>query len=202
MSNKNILKKSAFGGFKKEDVINYIEVLQQEIVDLKKERNDCLLYKRDFELLQKSKCELEKNLIEQKTENESLKSKNSELIELNASLNLKVEEMTVNSENYEKKISEYEDITENLKRELADITVKKKKEAEKILSDAKEQAKAIITDAENKVKIAKSDIISASNRIYTVCVNFESASDSLRSGADGLLNALESAEEKLGKKDY
>lgn len=202
MSNKNILKKTAFGGFKKEDVINYVEVLQQEIVDLKKERNDCLLYKKDYELLKNTNDSLEKELAEQKSENDSLKSKNSELIEINATLNLKAEEMTVNAENYEKKISEYEEIIGNLKRELADVTVTKKKEAEKILADAKETAQSIINAAENNVKAAKNDIISVSDRIKTVCINFESAAESLKSNTDGLLAALFDAEEKLNKKEF
>lgn len=202
MGNKNILKKTAFGGFKKEDVINYIEILQQEIVDLKKERNDCLLYKKDFEMLKSSKEESEKQLSEQKAENEALKTKNSELIEMNATLNLKAEEMAVNNENNNKKIAEYEDIISNLKRELADVTITKKKEAEKILSDAKETARTIIGNAEENVKSAKDDVVSVTNRIKTVCVNFESASNSLKSSADELLAVLVDAEEKLNKKNF
>ena len=185
-----------------EDVINYIEILQQEIVDLKKERNDCLLYKTACEMLKSSKEESEKQLSEQKAENEALKTKNSELIEMNATLNLKAEEMAVNNENNNKKIAEYEDIISNLKRELADVTITKKKEAEKILSDAKETARTIIGNAEVNVKSAKDDVVSVTNRIKTVCVTFESASNSLKSSADELLAVLVDAEEKLNKKNF
>ena len=105
MAEKNILKKSVFGGFKKEDVINYIEQLQQEIVNLRREAGECSSYKRDFELMKKEMESVEKDLAVQREENTSLKEKNSELISINASLNLKSEEMQVAVEACEKKLS-------------------------------------------------------------------------------------------------
>lgn len=199
MGKKEVLKKSVFGGFKKEDVINYIEQLQQEIVNLKRELSDCSAYKRDLEIMKNSKEQLEKELSAQCEENTSLKAKNSELTEINNSLNLKTGEMNISLENSERKLREFEKIAEKLKSDLAESesNLSKLKEAEKIIVDAKESATAIKTDTKNIVVNAHSDILSANDRIKTACVNFDSAAASLRASADGLLNALSQACEKL-----
>lgn len=199
MAKKDILKKSVFGGFKKEDVINYIEQLQQEIVNLKREVSDSTAYKRDFEMMKNSKEQAEKELSAQREENASLKAKNCELIEMNASLNLKAEEMRVAVDDSERRLREFEKIAEKLKNDLAESesNLSRLKEAEKIIVEAKESALAIKFDAKNILVNAQADIGSANDRIKTACVNFDSAAASLKASADGLLSALAQASAKL-----
>ena len=105
---KKILRKSMFGGFKKTDVINYVERLQQENVNVRRELNECTAYKRDFETLSSEKEKIEKELAVLKEENASLKARNVDLIGANASCNLKVEEMKVELAETEKALKESE----------------------------------------------------------------------------------------------
>lgn len=199
MGSKNILKKSVFGGFKKEDVINYVEQLQQEIVNLKRELGECNAYKRDFELMKNEKEKAEKDLASQREENFSLKSKNSELIEMNASLNLKNEEMQVCVEECERKLCESAERAAKLEHDLdeCESNFSKIREAERIVAQAKATALSIKSDAKAGVESAKAEAACANDRIKTACVNFESAAASLKSSADILIEALDQAADRL-----
>ena len=199
MAEKNILKKSVFGGFKKEDVINYIEQLQQEIVNLRREVGECSSYKRDFELMKKEMESVEKDLAVQREENTSLKEKNSELISINASLNLKSEEMQVAVEACEKKLSESEARAKKLETALAESesNASKIREAEKIVADAHAAAISAKKEAAASIEGAKNEMTGVNDRIKTACVNFESAAASLRMSAENLMEAFSRASEKL-----
>ena len=86
MGKKNkVLRKSMFGGFKKADVINYIERVQQENVEIRRELNECAAYKRDFAAVSAAKEQAEKELALMREENASLKARNVDLIGENAS---------------------------------------------------------------------------------------------------------------------
>lgn len=199
MGNKNVLKKSVFGGFKKEDVINYIEQLQQEIVNLKRELGECSAYKRDFEMMKNAKDKAEKELFDQKEENTSLKSKNTELIEMNASLNLKAEEMQVCVEDCEKKLRESEEKADKLEHDLAECesNFSKIREAERIVSQAKSTALSAKREAKIGIETAKTDVAGASDRIKTACINFDSATAALKACTENLMSALSLACENL-----
>ena len=199
MSNKSVLKKSVFGGFKKEDVINYIEQLQQENVNLKRELGECSSYKRDFLMMKNSAEKAESELNSQREENVSLKTKNSELIEINASLNLRVEEMKVCLDNCERKLRECEERAKKLEYDLAESekNYSKIREAEAVISQAESTALSIRKEAKNSIETAKGDVVAASDRIKTACVNFDSAAASLKASTENLLNALSQVSEKL-----
>ena len=87
MSSEQIFKKSVLGGFKKEGVLNYIEKLQSEIIELKKEITNKPDFSDEVEAL-KAKNEdasaettaLTAKYDALKAENEALSDKNAKLI--------------------------------------------------------------------------------------------------------------------------
>ncbi len=199
MSKDKILKKSAFGGFKKEDVLDYIEKLQQEIVDLKREAADCAAYKRDADRLKASEAETEKRVATLLEQNEALTVENSSLIEKNASLTLKLEQLTSILEKSKADAADAEEKYNLLAAEYSRVT-----DIKQMTDEAKESVSKIATDARTTVDSVYSDVSSASNRFKTVTVNFESSLASLKSGTEALLSVLYSASENLGnlgKKD-
>lgn len=196
MSKDKILKKSAFGGFKKEDVLDYIEKLQQEIVSLKRDASDCAAYKREVEALKLSAEQKDKATESLKTENEALKAENSSLIEKNASLTLKLEQLNAILEKSKSDAAEYQKKYEELNDEHSKIT-----DVSKLVSDARESVSEIVLSAGKSVDSVRADVYGAADRLKTVCVNFESSLSSLKSGTDALLETLSSASEKLNSVD-
>ena len=55
MGSEQVLKKSVLGGFKKEGVLNYIEQLQTEIIELKKEISNKSDYSYEIDNLKSEK---------------------------------------------------------------------------------------------------------------------------------------------------
>ena len=214
MSSEQILKKSLLGGFKKEGVLNYIEQLQAEIIELKKELNNKTACQKDVDDLKSLKEASEKRLAELSEENESLKSENGTLIEQNAAYSLKIEEAQICIADYEKKQHELEDKTSLIESKFTEIekkyaeyniTENKVKEmvsdamnySEKIIFNAKAAAAEITGEADCMINSAKAEISDANERIKTACVNFESSVSSLKSSAESLLDALSSISARM-----
>ena len=196
MSKDKILKKSAFGGFKKEDVLDYIEKLQQEIVSLKRDASDCNAYKREAEALKSSVSDKDKAAESLKAENDALKAENASYIEKNASLSLKVEQLNAILEKSKEEAAEYKAKYEEMCDEHSKVT-----DVSKLVSEAKASVSKITSDAKRSVDFVRNDVSAAADRLKTVCVNFESSLSSLKSGTDGLLETLSSASEKLDSVD-
>ncbi|MBR4858490.1 MAG: hypothetical protein IKU08_04820 [Clostridia bacterium] len=196
MSKDKILKKSAFGGFKKEDVLDYIEKLQQEIVSLKRDASDCAAYKKEAEALRLSSSEKDKAAQALKAENETLKAENAAHIEKNASLTLKIEQLNAILEKSKEDAAEYKAKYDKLYEEYSEVT-----DVTKLISEAKASVSKITSDAKSTVDSVHCDVLSAADRLKTVCVNFESSLSSLKSGTDVLLKTLSSASEKLESVD-
>lgn len=195
----SVLKKTAFGGFKKEDVLDYIEKLQQEIVNLKRDASDCAAYKRDAEELKayKTQAEAEKDVL--RSEAETLKAENSALIEKNASLTLKIEQLNSILEKSKADAAEAVEKYEELHAEYSKIT-----DINALVSEARDSVAVISSDARESVDSVYDDVSSAADRFRTVSVNFESSLASLKSGTDALLSTLSVASQKLasvGKED-
>ena len=184
---------TAFGGFKKEDVLDYVEKLQQEIVDLKRGASDCATYKREADELRAQKKLAEKEVSSLKEEKEAIKADLSEFIEKNAALTLKVEQLTSILEKSKVDAEEAQEKYEKLYEEYSKIT-----DVSAIFDQAKQDVSKIATDAKDTVDSAYSEVGGAAERIKTVTVNFESSLASIKSGTEALLSALASASEKLG----
>ncbi len=185
MSEKKILKRSVFGGFKREDVLDYIEMLLKEILALKAELNANTANQSELDSLKSKNDELLRSSAELKEENEKLKAENLSLLESSTSLSLEIEELTVKSEDDRKKFEELENKYSELKAEYSKV------------SDVKEVSNEITCEADMKIKEAKNNILSAGDRLKTVCVNFESSSVSLKSCIENLISALDASSDKL-----
>ena len=192
MSKDKILKKTAFGGFKREDVIDYIEKLQQEIVDLKRDAADCAAYKREADELRRNKKFANDIAEATKSENETLKAELSAQIEKNASLTLKLEQLTSILEKSKTDAAEIQEKYNQLYEEHSKIT-----DIKLIEDQAKEKVSRIAGDAKASVDSVYSDVNGAAERLKTVTVNFESSLASLKSGAEALLSVLASASADL-----
>lgn len=192
MGKDTVLKKSAFGGFKKEDVLDYIEKLQQEIVNLKRDASDCAAYKREAEELRAYKTQAEATADALRSEAEALKSENSALIEKNASLTLKIEQLNSILEKNKADAAEAAEKYEELHAEYSKIT-----DVNALVNEVRDSVAAISADAKASVDSVYDDVNSAANRFKTVSVNFESSLVSLKSGTDALLSTLSDASQRL-----
>lgn len=199
MGSDKILKKTAFGGFKREDVLNYIEQLQQEIVSLKREVSDGVSCKRELENVKSAKDYADSELAALREENAALKEQNADLIEKNASYTLKMEEAQVSIEEYERKLRSCESKIEIIEHKFSEleITCARVGDAEKLIEEAKSSVAVIADKAKGSVESVRADILNASERIKTACVNFDSSAASLKSSAENLLASLAEATQKL-----
>lgn len=188
----SVLKRSAFGGFKKEDVLDYIEKLQQEIVNLKRDASDCAAYKREAEELRAYKIQAEATADALRNEAEALKVENSALIEKNASLTLKIEQLNSILEKNKADAAEAAEKYEELHAEYSKIT-----DVNALVNEVRDSVAAISADAKASVDSVYDDVNSAANRFKTVSVNFESSLVSLKSGTDALLSTLSDASQRL-----
>lgn len=193
MSNQRIIKKSIFGGFKKEDVINYIEQLQKEIAELKKTEFEFVQLKNDYEILNNKLAQAEQNFKFSCQQIDSLKQEKAQLLSKEEEYVLHEKELSSIIEDYERKVVSSEAKISLLEHNISELqdSYARVDEAEKYISDIK-------MDAGNSVLNTKNEISSAQDRIKTACVNFDSALSSLKSSTDILVNVLDIASERLG----
>ena len=199
MGSDRILKKSVFGGFKKEDVLDYVERLQQEIVDLKRQASDNAGIKREFERTKSLKEALENERKTLKEEISALKEDNANLIEKNAGLSLKLEEAQVNCSSLCAELEKCKSVLVVAEEKYSELSAKYTEisSINNLKETAREAAESIKNDAKDKLFSARDDISSANDRLKTACVNFDSASVSLKSSVDALIAVLSSASDKL-----
>lgn len=180
MASKQVLKKSVIGGFKKEDVINYVEQLQAEIQRL---RNDVAQMNSELEQydeLRNAYVEANRYADTVKEELESLKTERTTLAAENEILKVEKQSLEAVIENIKKEKSDAEDVhakelaavkSENenkirffeeklasIESTFASIEANRSKnnnadeKACKILKDANDNSNLIITRANNEAK--------------------------------------------------
>lgn len=221
MGSDQVLKKSLLGGFKKEGVLNYIEQLQSEILSLKKEVNENSDCKNQLENIRNEKDDASNDIAALKEENEQLKSTVDELTQEVSILAGDKAELSNKLENANNIIAEFEEKQKKWEEKIALIEEKfaeiesgyskmgetdnrvngmlndAKSYSDKIILDARTSAYEISEKASFAVKNAKDEIVSANDRILTACVNFNSSAESLKAGAENLINILSELSEKF-----
>lgn len=105
MSSDKVLKKTVFGGFDKENVLGYIENLQAEIAQMRKELDERNIDEAKNAKLNEQNDELKKELEKIKGENDALSKENESLLKANAEYELRMEEFNSNEREYKNKIS-------------------------------------------------------------------------------------------------
>ncbi len=189
MGSEQIFKKSVLGGFKKEGVLNYVEQLQTEIIELKKEINN----KPDFSDEIKALKDFNESAVAETTaltaKIDALKAENEALTESNLSLNNELEEA-------KKLINEYEEKQKIFAAKISEIDSKFLRLTSGLICQDS-SASGIKNKANDAVENAKNEIGDINERLKTTCNNFVSSSTALKSCVENLLDILSSISEDL-----
>lgn len=215
MSSEKILKKSTFGGFKKEGVLNYIEELQAEILSLKKELNNSKNNQNEIDelkkIIQNNETEasaLKKENIDLKTENTELKSINKSYSEDLSKAQNSVKELESRIGVYEEKFSEIEKKFSEIESVYASKSAESNNKAsvmmqdavsysEKIISKANETAKANITKVDVAVKKALTEITDAAQNIKCARSEYDASVATVEKSVSSLLAAVSEVSNNL-----
>lgn len=188
MNSDRILKKSVFGGFKREDVLSYIEKLQSENValadELREKSAECAgsVSGDDFS---------------------ALKSENEELKEKIRSLNERLEALGREKEELEAKLSQP---SEQINRsgydafsgESSGVLIQEAmKYSDTLVSGAKQTASKALETAGGSIDSAAADIRAAGERVRTAQVNLDFSLNAVKKSVDELIENLGSISEKI-----
>ncbi len=198
MSSDAVLKKTLFGGFKKSDVIDYIEQIQKENCSLKNELQLKETATSELDGLQKEYELLKAKYDEQSKITEELQNKNNSLMTINAEYSVKLEEKNADAQkasvalaNAETKYNELVNDYNQLSGDKANAVIKDAmKYADSLVAAAKESAAQILAKANNAISSASSEISDANVRVKTAQSNLNYSLDSVQSGVESLLNNL------------
>lgn len=208
MSSDKILKKSTFGGFKKESVLNYIEELQAEILSLKKELNNSKADKKEIEILNDRTKQYENEISVLKSENLTLINENKELKNINE---LKTEDLSkaLNSvDDLQNKVNIYENKVTEIEKKFIEIensySVKSTEidsratvmmqdavnYSERLISKANETAKTSVLTADAAVKKAFCQVTDAAKTIKTARSDYDNSIIALENSVENLSAVL------------
>lgn len=218
MSSEKVLKKSAFGGFKKEGVLDYVEQLQAEILSLKKELNNTKASADENRILAEKNKRFESEIEELKNENVSLKTEKEKLISDNDALNDEVNGAKTVIADYENKIAMCESKIAEIESKFTEIEAAYNKASqtdekanammldavnysEKLIAKANEKANLAVSNAESAVKTALNLVSEAADRLKTVRTNYECSSAALENGVENLKGVLNELSKGLNQTD-
>ncbi len=177
MGSDQIFKKSVLGGFKKEAVLNYIEQLQFEIIELKREISN----KPDLSNEVESLKAINENAA---SEAAALTAKNDALKAENEALSDKNDELIQELENARKTICEYEEKQKIFEEKIGII-----EEKFALLSRGYKSKESSGIDSE-AVNNAKKEISAVNDEITAACIDFAKISSVLKSSAQSLIEIL------------
>lgn len=185
MGSEQVLKKSVLGGFKKDGVINYVEQLQSEILELKREVANKPDLSDEYNAVKKDNENAYADIASLTAKCDAIKAENEALSNHNIKLSEELDEA-------KKVIAEYESKQKLFEEKILAIE-------SKFLKIKSGYTSADVTPSEinNVVASAHSDISYANERIKTACNNFESSTSALKSSVDNLLNVLASINENI-----
>ena len=191
---EKIMRTSVFGGFKKADVLNYVEELQKQIEQLKedaeaKEKSISQLNEKVEELT--SRCgEFELENDELTDENEALKAsveeKNTQLEavkEQNREMGENIAELTEGKKEYEGVKEKYENNAEELKKaesRLGAAYLDARKYSEKIVASANERAHSAAKATGDEIAKQANEISRLSQDIEKLSASFAKSMNELQ----------------------
>lgn len=190
MASDKILKKTLFGGFDKEKVLIYVEKLQAEILELKKELSTKTAESENAASLLEENNQLKKELEEKKEENNMLSQENDALLKANAEYELRMEEFKANEK-------EYLDMIEACNAQFAEV--------EKQFAEMEELYKnrgmvdfqtAYLNRQPTK---ASEEIAEVNEKLRDSFSSFEAVVEKLQNTTDEVENAFKSFEEMFAK---
>lgn len=188
-----IMKTALFGGFKKSDVLSYIEQLQTETADIK----SMLDAKREEEIELKRKIdELEIRLYSLSTVNEKLIEKEKEANDLALKLELALKE----NQKFSETITEYDEKSEKLRRaekQIGAAYIDARRYTDDLVDTARAKAKDIGAVASQDVKTQANEIEELLKDVDTISKKFNSSLEQLHKDVYALSTKLNSSASSL-----
>ena len=188
-----IMKTTLFGGFKKSDVLNYVEQLQTETADIKSmldtKREEALELKRKID-------ELEIKLDNLSTVNDRLAEKEKEANELAVKLELALKE----NQQFSEKIAEYDEKSEKLRRaekQIGAAYIDARRYTDDLVDNAKAKAKDIGAIASQDVKNQANEIEQLLKDVDAISRKFNSSLEQLHKDVYALGTKLNSSASSL-----
>ena len=194
MNIESVLKKSAFGGFTKDSVLELVEMLQNENVRLSKKAKENGKEKDELAYYKNLAAEKEKEI-------EILNEKNASLVEVNASYALKEEESSSNKEEYEKKLNELKERTDAIEQKFLMLQAKYDKDSAEVGCEetAKQQADSIIASVKEALKNAIEKISASNDELKDSNANLAKASEKVVEDADALIRSITEISNSFGE---
>ena len=190
MGADKVFKKSFLGGFKKEGVLNYVEQLQSEIVELKREVSNNSSFSDEVDALKAANDHVVSESATLAAKYDVLKAENESLSEINKQLTLELDDARKIISEYENKQIIFENKINSIENKFALLANGYMMNS---LSD-----NDIISRTSRAVETAKNEVSDVNERIKTVCNNFESSANALKSSVEILLNTLNGISEEIG----
>lgn len=190
---KNIMKTSVFGGFKKSDVISYIENLQNDAAEITAELDR---KKRESLELRKKIDELEERL-------EELSKFSSELQEKDAKIKALEEKLDASNKEtaqYRERLFEYQDKSEKLARaekQIGAAYIDARRYSDEIIDNAKAKAKDVGALASQDVKHQANEIEQLLRDVDAVSKKFNSSLEQLHKDVYALSTKLNNSASNL-----
>ncbi|MBE6803906.1 MAG: hypothetical protein E7528_03270 [Ruminococcaceae bacterium] len=170
-----VMKTTLFGGFKKSDVLAYVEQLQTETADIK----SMLDTKREESLELKRKIdELEVKLENLTQVNEKLSEKEKEVSELTVKLELALAE----NKKYSEQIADFDEKSEKLRRaekQIGAAYIDARRYSDDLVDNAKAKAKDIGAIASQDVKREANEIEQLLKDVDAISKKFNSSLEQL-----------------------
>lgn len=170
-----IMKTAVFGGFKKSDVLSYVEQLQSETADIKKTLDS----KRSEAIELKEKIdELESRVDELSSVNEKLSEREKEVAELTAKLSITEAE----NNQYREKIASYNEKSDKLRRaekQIGAAYIDARRYSDELVDNAKAKAKDIGAIASQDVKKEANEIEQLLKDVDAISRKFNSSLEQL-----------------------
>jgi len=212
MNNDRILKKSIFGGFRRSDVLDYIEKLQNENVSLADElREKSAQYAElesaneqnsdvsdELEALRNEMEELQKTCDALRNENEELKKANSEITAKANKNEASYEELGHEMQALNEKYSALEEDYGKLSNDKSNALIQDAmRYSDTLVSGARKTADKALNDAHSAIGTVTEDVFSANEQIRTAQQMVEQAMSTVRTNVDNLVDTLSKCSSQL-----
>ena len=174
-NNDTVMKTALFGGFKKSDVLAYIETLQSDTADIKKKLDEKTNESKEF----KSKIsDLENRLDELNAVNAKLAAKEQEVTDLTSRLG----EVIAENSRYREQLDEYKSKSDKLARaekQIGAAYIDARRYSDALLDDARGKAKDIGAIASQDIKREANEIEILLREIDVISRKFNSSLDQI-----------------------
>ncbi len=188
-----IMKTTLFGGFKKSDVLKFVEQLQTESADVK----SMLDSKREEALELRNKIdELEEKIDEFSKLNEQLAEKENEI----SALNEKLESVLAENKQMSDKIIEYDEKSEKLRRaekQIGAAYIDARRYSDDLVDNAKAKAKDIGAIASQDIKREANEIETLLKDVDAISKKFNTSIEQLHKDVYALSSKLNSSASNL-----